>query len=64
MTVKTSYCDGCGKQRRDVRSCGRDSDGVPDSPDLCFLCRKEGERGRVFDLKLKKYVDARIYEED
>lgn len=27
---------------------GRDADGAPDAPDLCFLCRKQGEKGRVF----------------
>lgn len=48
MARKLAYCDGCGKERRDVRSCGRDSNGDPDAPDLCFLCRVEGERGRVY----------------
>ena len=54
--MTTHYCDGCGKERRDVRSCGRDADGVPDAPDLCFLCREEGKRGKVYDQKLAKYV--------
>lgn len=40
----TKECDGCGKQRRDVRSCGRDANGDPDAPDLCFFCRKEAQR--------------------
>lgn len=34
-------CDGCGKMRRDVKSCGRDANGDPDAPDLCFFCRKK-----------------------
>lgn len=49
-------CDGCGKVRSDVRSCGRDSNGDPDAPDLCFICRKEGERGKVYDFKKQRYV--------
>ena len=53
---KTQECDGCNKERRDVRSCGRDANGDPDAPDLCFICRKEGERGRVYVRKLKRYV--------
>lgn len=51
-----AHCDGCGKDRRDVKTCGRDSNGDPDAPDLCFICRKEGERRRVYDFKLKRYV--------
>ena len=54
MPRKLSHCDGCGKDRP-VHSCGRDSNGDPDAPDLCFLCRKEGDRGRVFDRKLGRY---------
>jgi hypothetical protein len=50
------HCDGCGKDRTDVKACGRDSNGDPDAPDLCFICRKEGERGRFFDWKLQRYV--------
>jgi hypothetical protein len=38
---KTHLCDGCNKQRRDVKSVGRDSNGEPDAPDLCFFCRKK-----------------------
>jgi len=55
MTHK-GHCDGCDKDRSDVRSCGRDSNGDPDAPDLCFLCRKEGERGKVYDCKKQRYV--------
>lgn len=51
-----SYCDGCGKERSDVRSCGHDSNGDPDAPGLCFICRKEGERKKVYSFKLKRYV--------
>jgi hypothetical protein len=53
---KTHTCDGCGKERRDVKACGRDSNGDADSPDLCFLCRKMGERGKVWSSKEKRYV--------
>jgi hypothetical protein len=56
MRPGRALCDGCGKVRSDVRSCGRDSNGDPDAPDLCFICRKEGERRRVYDFKKKRYV--------
>jgi hypothetical protein len=61
MPTKLTYCDGCGKQRRDVRSCGRDSNGDPDAPDLCFLCRVEGERGRVY-VSGRGYMSLQQYE--
>lgn len=51
-------CDGCDKARSDVRACGRDAIGEPDAPCLCFICRKEGERSRVYDKRLQRYVDA------
>lgn len=41
VSKATTECDGCGKERRDVRSVGRDANGDPDAPDLCFLCRKK-----------------------
>lgn len=56
MARKLHYCDGCGKERADVQSCGRDANGDPDAPDLCFLCRKEGQRGKVYDAKQGKYI--------
>lgn len=53
-----AICDGCCKKRRDVKSCGRDSNGDPDAPDLCFLCRKEGDRGKVWSHRENRYVYA------
>jgi hypothetical protein len=50
------YCDGCGKMHHDVQSCGRDAAGDPDAPDLCFLCRKELERGRSYCGRRKCYI--------
>lgn len=50
------YCDGCGRDHHDVVSCGCDANGDPDAPDLCFLCRVEGRRGRVWDFNRKRYV--------
>ena len=50
------HCDGCGKMRRDVRSCGRDANGEPDAPDLCFLCRKQHAEGRAYDKATGTYV--------
>lgn len=49
-------CDGCGKVRRDVQACGRDGDGAPDAPCLCFICRKQGSGGRVYDRRRGTYV--------
>lgn len=53
---KTHTCDGCGKERRDVKACGRDADGVPDAPDLCFICRKEAAKGRSWSSKYNRYI--------
>ncbi len=50
------YCDGHGTTRADVRTVGVDSNGDADGPDLCFLCRVEGERWRVFDREAGRYV--------
>jgi hypothetical protein len=58
IRAKLYTCDGCGKDRRDVQSCGHDSNGDPDAPDLCFLCRVEGERGRVFDKQTGRYLTS------
>jgi hypothetical protein len=56
MARKLCYCDGCGKDRADVQTCGRDSNGDPDAPDLCFLCRREGAKGKAFDRHTNRYV--------
>lgn len=53
-------CDGCGKKRRDLQPCGRDYNGDPEAPALCFICRKEGERGRVFNTQVKRYLFANV----
>lgn len=60
------YCDGCGKLRSDVRSVGRDYNGDPDAPSLCFLCRKESERGREYSAEHGCYIPRKgfIYYED
>lgn len=50
------YCDCCNKQRKDVIACGRDYNGAPDAPDMCFLCRAEYKRGRIFSTRMNKYV--------
>jgi len=57
-------CDGCGQIKADVRSMGRDSNGDPDAPDMCFICRKEGERGNVWNDKVKAYVDVTLEDND
>lgn len=57
-------CDCCGKQRRDVVSMGRDANGDPDAPDVCFLCRVESERGRVYDHEQQRYVYRAELERD
>lgn len=50
-----THCDGCDKMRFDVRSMGRDNNGDPDAPDYCFICRKEGERRKAYNVKTKRY---------
>ena len=55
--AKLRDCDGCGKIRRDVVSCGKDDNGEADAPDLCFICRKEMSRNRFYSNKLNKYMD-------
>ena len=51
-------CDGCTKPRRDVQPVGRDSNGSPDGPGLCFVCRREGARGRLYDRSTGRYREA------
>lgn len=41
---KNAVCDGCGQRGGDIQSCGRDANGDPDAPDLCFICRKTAVR--------------------
>lgn len=57
-------CDGCGKERSDVRSVGRDYNGDPDAPDMCSICRKQGERGYVWNSKVKGYVHHTLNDND
>jgi len=57
-------CDGCGKDRRDVKAVGCDYNGDPDAPALCFVCRTEAERGREYDKKTLRYKDSRDFEEE
>lgn len=35
---------------------GRDDNGDPDAPDMCFICIKEAERGKFFNLKENRYM--------
>ena len=56
------YCDCCHKYRKDVVACGRDANGDPDAPDMCFLCRKEYQRNKVYCTKNKKYITIDQYE--
>lgn len=61
----TTECDGCGKQRRDVQSVGCDSNGDPDAPDLCFICRVEWQRDRrVWSVKHNRYVPEEFLYDD
>lgn len=57
-------CDGCDRVRRDVRSVGKDSNGEPDAPDYCFLCRKENARGRRWSNKVNGYVSIHLDDSD
>lgn len=58
-------CDLCKKNRKSVRSVGRDLNGDLDAPDVCFICEREHSRGRIFSASVGKYVDsgAPTYEE-
>lgn len=50
-------CDCCGRERRDVKAMGRDSNGDPDAPAMCFICRKEWEsRKRVWSPEAARYM--------
>jgi hypothetical protein len=60
--MSQNLCDGCGKYSRSVQACGRDANGDPEAPDLCFLCRKESERGRVYDHSRQMYVHYQALE--
>jgi hypothetical protein len=39
-----------------VRACGRDANGDPDAPSLCFLCRQEAARGRQWHRAQRRYL--------
>jgi hypothetical protein len=58
--VSLHLCDGCGKLSRDVRSVGRDSNGDPDAPDLCFFCRQRIARGQFLFTDPEERA-ARVY---
>jgi hypothetical protein len=42
---QNAVCDGCGRKGGDIKSCGKDANGDPDAPDLCFICRRTYARG-------------------
>jgi hypothetical protein len=54
-------CDGCRQERRDVQSVGRDYNGDPDAPDLCFICRKRAERGERLPTDPDELVREPLY---
>jgi len=54
--AKEAQCDCCGRVSSSVVSMGRDANGEPDAPDVCWLCRRQEERGKVFDRKAGCYV--------
>ena len=49
-------CDCCYKLRSDVKLVGRDFNGDPGAPAMCFLCRVEDKRCKVYDPRQDKYV--------
>lgn len=49
-------CDLCGKVRRSYRHAAI---GPEDTVAVCFLCDREGQRGRVWDRKAGAYVNER-----
>ncbi len=50
-----SGCDFCGEDRKTHRHVRI---GAEDTAAMCFLCAKEGERGRQFSRKHGGYVNA------
>ena len=48
-------CDFCGEDRKTYRHVHI---GSEDTAAMCFLCVKEGERGRQYDRSAGGYVDA------
>ncbi len=50
-----SGCDFCGEDRKAHRHVRI---GAEDTAAMCFLCVKEGERGRQFSRKHGGYVNA------
>lgn len=42
----THVCDTCGKNRRDIKDMGTDSNGDPDAPSMCFVCRVQWQQHR------------------
>lgn len=53
--MKRGSCDGCHRNAR-LTSVGRDSNGDLDAPDLCFLCQREGARGKIYHSQTKRYI--------
>jgi hypothetical protein len=43
---------------------GRDSNGDPDAPDVCFVCQKELDKGRVWCVMRKAYIPKALYEQE
>jgi hypothetical protein len=64
MARKLHRCDGCQKERHDVVSCGRDANGDPDAPDLCFICRQEAKRGKVYSAEHGRYIRPALLDPD
>lgn len=66
MAKEIDTCSGCHKPRHDLQSCGKDYNGDPDAPELCFICRKESARGRIFNLELHRYesIHSVLYQEE
>lgn len=51
---KNAVCDGCGRKGGDIKSCGKDANGDPDAPDLCFICRKTAAREFGYRTKARR----------
>lgn len=49
-------CDTCNKDRRDLKDMGRDSNGDPDAPSMCFLCRVQWQQhSKVYNFTTGRY---------
>lgn len=50
-----SFCNCCGKIRKDVVPAANNSTSNQTVNDVCFLCRKEASRGKYWNYNENRY---------